>query len=69
MNDDKKVLVGTLLPPPNPWERISVIAEKLGVKPIEKHNPTGISVNTKAGRYDLWEVIETFLDRMDKNAP
>lgn len=54
-------------PPPDAWAKFGVIAERLGVKPIDPKTASGITyvqlVNGPA--YDLFEVIIAVLDRID----
>ena len=55
----------TIKQPPNPWARISEIAGKLGVEPIEHGHPATITCKGADGNsYDLWEVVSKFLDAM-----
>ncbi|MCW2195103.1 hypothetical protein AB7M45_007874 [Bradyrhizobium elkanii] len=61
----------------NPWHGIAKIAERLGVQPLEgrKHRPT-VTVSgaetlplhggSRAPSYDLFEVVEAVLDRLDR---
>lgn len=55
---------------PNPWARISEIAAKVGVQPIQHGHPATITAMGADGNpYDLWEVIARVLDRLDRANP
>lgn len=55
--------------PPNPWARISSIAAKVGVLPLDTGHPATIVVTGADGKpYDVWEVIEAVLDRIEQSA-
>ena len=49
----------------NPWDRLAVIAKRVGVKPTDK---THVSVLIRSGGedYDAFEVIEGVLDYIDR---
>jgi hypothetical protein len=53
----------------NPWDPLTELAARLGVKPCEKQK---LGTITATGRhnetYDLWEVVTALLDRMDAHA-
>jgi len=53
----------------NPWERISVVAAKVGVKPISGRlqKPALTAMGVDGERYDIFEVIEACLDRLVVN--
>lgn len=52
--------------PPNPWARISEIAAKVGVPPIQHGHPATITaLGADGNSYDVWEVIARVLDRLD----
>jgi hypothetical protein len=54
--------------PPNPWARISEVAARLGVKPVEHGKPATITcVGGDGNSYDIWEVVIAFLDKMHKH--
>jgi len=54
------------VPPQNPWARISDVAVRLGVKPVEYGKAgTIVAKGADGNSYDLWEVVIAFLDRMD----
>lgn len=56
----------TIVPPPNPWARISEIAAKVGVEPIQFGHPATITAMGADGKaYDVWEVISRVLDRIN----
>ncbi|UFX42135.1 hypothetical protein HAP47_0023020 [Bradyrhizobium sp. 41S5] len=63
----------------NPWHGVAKIAERLGVKPIEAREQPGrptvivsgaVSVPLHGGAcapsYDLFELLEALLDRLDR---
>ena len=71
MNDGKLITSGSIyniVNPPNPWERISEVAARLGVAPCEPGRTVAtITAKGADGKsYDVWEVVIAFLDRMDK---
>lgn len=53
----------------NPWARISEVATKLDVKPVQVNHPGTITAMGADGNaYDVWEVIVALLDRLDQAA-
>jgi hypothetical protein len=57
-----------IVPPQNPWARISELAARLGVEPVEhKKIGTITAVGEDGNSYDLWEVVIAFLNRMEKD--
>jgi len=54
--------------PPEPWPQLPALAERLGVKPDDGAQGTEhrtYLVMKDGRRYDLFELINAFLDRMD----
>jgi hypothetical protein len=52
--------------PPNPYGRISDIAARLGVAPHQPDMPATTLMPGRDGQmYDVFAVIERFLDRLD----
>ena len=52
---------------PNAWSRISEIAARIGVKPLEGgYSPTIIATGADGKQYDIWAVVAGVLDHMDK---
>ena len=53
-----------------PWARLEAIAKRLGVRPIEDdakvQNRVLVYMSDRKTCYDLCEVINAFLDRMDE---
>lgn len=67
-SDDKGMVVNSLIrdfKPGNPWERISEIAARLGVKPTDGGRASIIATGADGLNYDVWEVVAAFLDKMD----
>jgi hypothetical protein len=56
-------------PAPNPWARISEIANKVGVRPWQPGDPPSITATGADGlRYDVWAVVAAVLDRLDRQS-
>lgn len=55
-----------ILKPQNPWARISEIAAKVGVKPIDVNQPTITAMGADGNFYDVWEVLARVLDKLEK---
>lgn len=54
-------------PPPNPWDRISDIAARVGVSPNKKGDPASILAKGADGEmYDIMAVVMAVLDRLEK---
>jgi hypothetical protein len=51
--------------PQNPWARISEIAGRLGVRPVQQGQTTILVTGADGEAYDVWEVVSAFLDRME----
>jgi hypothetical protein len=56
----------------DPWRRLPAIADRLGVRPINLAagaKPRGtVAISTRDGHYyDLFDLIDALLDKMDKN--
>ena len=53
-----------------PWARLEAIAKRLGVRPIEDdakvQNRVLVYMSDRKTCYDLYEVVNAFLDRMDE---
>lgn len=50
-----------------PWSGIAKIAERLNVKPIKAEDAKGtITINHEGKAYDLWEIGNALLDRLDE---
>lgn len=52
---------------PNPWERISEIAAKVGVAPTEAPYGTIVATGKDGKLYDVWEVVSRTLDKIAVN--
>lgn len=56
----------TLTPPPNPFGKISDIASRVKVSPIEDNGFTGVvMIGNDGKRYDAFEVVNAVLDYID----
>lgn len=52
---------------PNQWARISEIAAKAGVAPMQAgHAPTICATGADGKQYDVWEVLSGVLDKIDR---
>lgn len=51
--------------PPNPWGRVSEIASRLDVAPYDGGATTILVTGNDGKIYDVWEVLNALLDRMD----
>lgn len=57
----------SIAPWPNPWDRISEIAAKVGVGPCKPgHRPSITATGADGLEYDVWEVIAAALDKIDR---
>ncbi len=56
------------LEPNNPYARISDLAAKVGIKPLEKGQGGIVAKGADGNRYDIFEVIIAVLDKMEKSA-
>lgn len=68
IGDDKFVLRGKIAPAewPNPWARISDIARRLNVAPLQPGDVPSITARGGDGLdYDVFKVVEAVLDRID----
>jgi len=66
-DDHQTITVGEM---PNPWARISEVAARLGVRPVEFGKAATITAKGADGKgYDIFEVVIAFLDRMEKASP
>jgi hypothetical protein len=55
-----------LQPLPNPYARISELATRLGVKPVEFGRRGTVTMTGADGNaYDVWDVAIALLDRLD----
>jgi hypothetical protein len=53
---------------PDAFAKLPALAERLGVKPMKKDHPPTWSARTKEGiSYDIFDLINAVLDRVDKN--
>ena len=53
----------------NPWDKVSIVAKKLGVEPCAPGTKTGITARGSDGKsYDLMEIVLAVLDKIDKAA-
>lgn len=51
----------------DPLERLPALAHRLGVEQIDNEHYFGLAVQTRGGeRYDLFQLINAVLDRMDR---
>jgi hypothetical protein len=51
---------------PDPFEKLPALAERLGVTPVEIAAPSTVIMMVKDGRkYDLFDLINAFLDKLD----
>lgn len=50
----------------NPWHKLIPIAERLGVKPYTEKRATAVVVALNGDKYDIFEMIEALLDRLDR---
>ena len=66
-DNDHAIKIKTINEPENPWARISEIAARLGVEPITDGRPgvTIVACGADQQRYDMFEIIVAFLDRVD----
>jgi hypothetical protein len=52
---------------PDPFAKLPALAERLGVKPLGPEGNGTVVLSTKAGQhYDLFDLINAVLDRVDK---
>ncbi len=51
--------------PPNPYAGFAVLAKRLGVEPV-KPSSASIHIIVENNNYDLFEIMNAFLDKMDK---
>jgi len=52
--------------PPDIYAELPPLAARLGVEPITDSRPRAIVINTGSKSYDLIELINALLDRMDQ---
>jgi hypothetical protein len=59
----------TLSPPPNPFGKISDIASRVNVKPVDGNTFIGvIMIGNDGKRYDAFEVVAAVLDHIDEKS-
>jgi len=65
-DDSVRVKVGETILEINPWERISEIAKRVGVKPMgDDHKATVTTIGGDGEHYDVFEVVIAVLDYID----
>jgi len=54
-------------PPSDPWDKLPALAKRLGV---EQCKSADVMITTSKGeRYDMFELINAFLDRLEEKLP
>ena len=54
-----------IIDPPDPFAKLPELAKRLGVKESTSHGST-VTIRTKDGKcYDLFELMNAFLDKME----
>jgi hypothetical protein len=69
MPDDDQQQSFTLERGPDPWHKLPSLAARLGVEPCSGPMAGRVIVSNREGkRYDLFELVNALLDRLDRAA-
>jgi hypothetical protein len=69
MPDDEQQQSFTLERGPDPWHKLPSLAARLGVTPCSGPMQGRVTLRTREGNhYDLFELINALLDRLDRAA-
>jgi hypothetical protein len=69
MSDDQQLPSFTLERGPDPWHKLPSLAARLGVQPCSGPMGGRVMLRTREGAtYDVFELINALLDRLDQAA-